>query len=187
MVANILDGGFNMRSSSMDQTNGVIGDDGSFTITGIYGRILFQTEVPGWQLRSVMLDGVDITDLPYDASRGGTDKLEIVVTDVRQQLIGTVVDTLGKPPERFSVLIFPSSPREGSVTSRFIALNEVVKSNGMFQISHLPVGDYFAAALDAVPENAQFDPGIQEAIKPRATPFHLSPGQTTKLELSLIE
>ena len=149
VVANILDGGFGMRSPSADRTNGVIADDGSFTITGVYGRILFRTEAPGWQLRSVILDGVDITDVPFDASGGGSNKLEIVLTDQRQRLIASVVHTLGKPSERFSVLIFPSTVKEGSVPGRFITLNELTDSTETFEISHLPAGEYLRRSFYA--------------------------------------
>jgi hypothetical protein len=147
----------------------------------------YRVLLPGWQLRSVILDGVDITDVPFDASRGGTNKLEIVLTDQRQRLIASVVHNLGKPSERFSVLIFPSTVKEGSVPGRFITLNELTDSTETVEISHLPAGEYYAAAFTRVPDDARFDPGFHEAIKPRATPFQLSPGQTTTLELSLIE
>ena len=35
--------------------------------------------------------------------------------------------------------------------------------------------------------DAQYDPDFREALKPRATPFHLLPGQTTTIEVTLIE
>ncbi len=170
-----------------DENNGLIADDGRFTIT-TYGKVLFRTWFSGWQLKSVMLDGEEITDLPYDATRrGGTDRLEIVVTDERQELTGRVINAMGKPPDRYRVLVFPSVLKEGAAPGRFISNSGQYESDGTFRISNLPPGDYLAVALASPPQDAQYDPDFREALKPRATPFHLLPGQTTTLELSLIE
>ncbi len=68
-----------------------------------------------------MLDGVDITDVPYDTARGSTDRLEIVVTDQRQHVSGRVVDALGRPASRFVVITFPGDLKEGAVPGRFFA------------------------------------------------------------------
>jgi hypothetical protein len=92
--ANIFGGRFPFRRPSQ-QNNGAIANDGSFRITGVHGKVLFALWAHGWQLKSVMLDGVDITDVPYDTNRGGTDRLEIVMTDEQQGLTGKVVDARG--------------------------------------------------------------------------------------------
>ena len=67
--------------------NGAIADDGTFTMKGGYGRCssAFSARLA---VKSVTLNGVDITDVPYDASRGNIKDLEIVMTDKRQQLLG---------------------------------------------------------------------------------------------------
>ncbi len=187
VIASLLEGPSGLWPPSRDQNNGVIADDGTFTITGTYGKMLFRTTMPGWELRSVTLDGVDITDVPYDASRGGTNRLEIIVTDQRQALTGTVVDALGKPPSEFVVLAFPGNLKAGSVPGRYLGTSATYGSDGTFRLTNLPPGDYFAAALASVPENAHYDLEFHEALKARATPFQLSPGETAKLELSLIE
>ena len=61
------------------------------------------------------------------------------------------------------------------------------QNDGTFRINTLPPGDYLAAAFETVNQDSQLDRAFREAIRDRATPFHLSPGQTTKLELTLIE
>jgi hypothetical protein len=53
--------------------NGVVDEAGHFQIRGANGRILFRTTgvqgppLPGWFLKSVTLNGVDITDTPFEA------------------------------------------------------------------------------------------------------------------------
>jgi hypothetical protein len=169
------------------ENNGIIADDGSFTITGTHGRVLLVPDIPEWQLRSVMLDGVDITDVPYDTSRGSTNRLEIVVTDQKQELTGKVVTASGKPATEFRVLAFPRNVKPGTVAGRYAPRGSNHGSDGSFRLTGLPPGEYYAVALTSMAENAQFDSELHEALKPRATPFQLSPGETATIELTLIE
>jgi hypothetical protein len=187
VFATVVGTNVGMRSLSMYPNNGVIAEDGSFTIRGGLGKVLFRIITPPWELKSVTLDGADITDVPYDTARGGTDRLEIVVTDQRQVVSGRVVDALGRPPSRFVVIAFPSDPKEGAVPGRFIAGSWSSNPDGTFQLGRLPPGNYFAAAVPSARDDAPYDIDFHQSIKERATPFHLSPGESAKLELSLIE
>jgi len=188
VYASVVGNNVGSRTLSWYPDNGVIAEDGSFTIRGGNSRMLFRpTMIRGWELKSVMLDGVDITDVPYDTARGGTDRLEIVVTDQRQHVSGRVVDTLGRPASRFVVITFPSDLKEGAVPGRFFALSSTTRSDGTFQLQNLPPGRYFAAAFTSVHDDAQFDVDFHAPIKDRATPFDLSPGETVTLELPLLE
>ena len=187
IYVNFIDGPFGFGQRFIDR-DGVIADDGHFTINGTYGRIMFMPSIPGWQLKSVMLDGVDITDVPYDTSRGGTDRLEIILTNQEQKVTGTVTTTLRKPPGEFIVFVFPRASEKEPVRSRYFGTSvHTGRSDGTFQLPSMPPGDYFAVALRSAPENALFDPEFREAITPRATPFQLAPGQSVKVELTLIE
>jgi large repetitive protein len=182
----VLDGRPGMRPPASDETNGMIAQDSTFTIKGGYGKMLFNVFQPDWMMKSVMLNGIDITDVPYDSSRGNIKDLEIVITDKKQELIGTVTDALGKTAHRYAVVVFRSNLPEGAVPGRFIRLLSP-QPDGMFRINNLPSGDYLAAAVETAEQDSQWDPAFREALKPRSTPFRLSPGQTTKIELALIE
>jgi hypothetical protein len=185
---NVVGNNFGRRALSWYPDNGIIAEDGSFTIRGGNSKMLFRpTMIPGWELKSVMLDGVDITDVPYETARGGTDRLEIVVTDQRQQVSGRVVDALGRPATRFVVIAFPHELKEGAAPDRFVTRSGTSNADGTFQLRNLPPGSYFAAAFTSVHDDAQFDVDFHAAIRNRATPFDLSPGETAKLELLLIE
>lgn len=186
VYAAIQDGPFGMRPPSADRNNGLLAEDGSFTITGGYGKMLFRVGRPGWQLKSVILDGVDITDVPYDASRGNISGLEVVLTDERQEVIGKVADAFGKPATRYVVIVFPGELGEGAVPGRFIRV-ATPQQDGIFRLTNLPPASYLAAAFEAIDQDAEFDPAFRERARSRATSFHLSPGQTRELELALIE
>jgi hypothetical protein len=60
-------------------------------------------------------------------------------------------------------------------------------ADGTFHLTNLPPGDYFAVALPSAADNASFDLELHEALRSRATPFQLSPGEITRIELTLIE
>ena len=46
-------------------------DDGTFELKGLFGtRMIASTAPPGWTLRSVKLNGTDITDAGRSSSRG---------------------------------------------------------------------------------------------------------------------
>jgi hypothetical protein len=187
VYAAVVNNNFRRGTLSAYLDNGLISEDGSFTIRGGYSKVLFRTSMPGWNLKSVMLDGVDITDVPYDTARGGTDRLEIIVTDEHQDVQGRVVDAIGRPSNRFVVIVFPSEVKEGTVRGRLLARSWTSNSDGSFEIGNLPPGNYFAAALASAPDDAQYDTDFHQTIKDRATPFQLLPGERVKLELSLIE
>ncbi len=182
----IVDASPGMRPPSSDSNNGRIADDGSFTVKGGYGKMLFRAGSPGWLLKSVSLNGVDMTDVPYDSSRGDIKDLEIVLTDRLQELSGTVVNASGRPATRYVVVVFPSDLPEGVVPGRFLRLLSP-RDNGTFSINNLPPGGYLAAAFETIDQDIQWNQEFRKAITSRATPFHLSPGQTQRLELPLIE
>jgi hypothetical protein len=186
VVPRVVENGYGGRMPPT-KDNGLISDAGTFTLRGLTGRVLFGVFMPEWELKSVMLDGVDITDVPYDTSRGGTDKLEIILTDQRQELRGRVVDRFGRTPVEFVVLAFPRNLAEGIPPGRRTSNNFTSNTDGSFIIQSLVPGDYFAAALKSLPESARYDPEFHDSIKDRATPFVISPGQTVKLDLTLIE
>ena len=63
-----------------DNTQGVIDEKGRFQIRGLSGRAMFNVfpampgaGTPGWFLKSVTINGENITDIPFDVSTAGDD------------------------------------------------------------------------------------------------------------------
>jgi hypothetical protein len=62
-------GGPRLPMGGMD--NGAIGPNGEFTLTGLSGKGTFSVSTsPQWSVKAVMLDGVNITDTPYEVKSG---------------------------------------------------------------------------------------------------------------------
>ena len=64
-----VDPGRIVFSAGSPLANGVVADDGAFELAGGTGPVLFRVSAPpAWTLKSVSLEGVDITDTPTDLS-----------------------------------------------------------------------------------------------------------------------
>ena len=88
-----------------------------------------------------MLNGVDITDIPYEAKLSTiVDGLEIVLTDRTTNLSGFARNTRGETMTDYVLATFPSQLKEGAVATRF---TRTVRpdQDGKFQLRGLPPGE----------------------------------------------
>jgi hypothetical protein len=169
------------------QDNGVVDESGRFQIRGINGQVVFRAGALGWSLKSVMLNGVDITDTPFEAKPStNITGLEITLTDRQTSLAGTVKNSRGETVKDFVVAIFPAELRDGILPTRFIRAIRP-DQEGRYQIKGLPQGDYVAAALQSLEQGGEWDPAFQQQIRPRGKTFRLTDTQTVTLDLSLIQ
>jgi hypothetical protein len=169
------------------QDNGSVDASGKFQLRGIAGQVLFRAGTPGWFLKSVTMNGADITDVPFDAKSATTASgLEITLTDRQTDLSGAVKNARGEAVKDFVVAIFPAGAKEGYSAARFTRAARP-DQEGRFQVKGLPPGDYVAVAVDALEQNGEWDPAFQRQAKPRGTAFHLTDTQPATLDLSLIE
>jgi protocatechuate 3,4-dioxygenase beta subunit len=177
-----------------DPTQGVVDEKGQFRLRGLYGRALFTAfpaaPVPGalpWFVKSVTLNGENITDMPLDVSTVKDDSaLEIVLTDKLTTLSGTVRDARGQPVIDYTVAIFPDQLPEGMVPGRY---TRVVRPDqqGRFETRGLPPGNYLAAAVESLEQGGHWDPAFRKHIEPAARRFRLTEGQSATVELSLAQ
>jgi hypothetical protein len=177
-----------------DDTQGTIDQAGQFQIKNVFGRVLFQIgpgnfgpPPTGWSLKSVTLNGADVTDTPLDlAATGSVSGLQIVVTDKQTTLSGTVRNATGSAVNDYAVAIFPDKVREGAMSGRY---TRIVRpdQDGRFQSRGLPPGDYFAAAVESLEQGGQWDPAFRKQVEPTSKRFRLIEGQTTTIELQLTQ
>ena len=177
-----------------DPTQGVVDEKGQFRLRGLYGNALFNaypaTPVPGalpWFVKSVTLNGENITDMPLDVSTVKDDSaLEIVLTDKLTTLSGTVRDGRGQPVIDYTVAIFPDQLPEGAMPGRY---TRVVRPDqqGRFETRGLPPGNYLAAAVESLEQGGHWDPAFRKQVEPAAKRFRLTEGQSATVELSLTQ
>jgi hypothetical protein len=177
-----------------DNTQGVVDENGGFQIRGVSGRALFNVfpvvpgaGAPGWFLKSVTINGENITDIPFDVSTAGDDtRIEIVMTDKQTVLSGTVRTARGEQATDYTVAVFPDRLREGAMPGRY---TRVVRPDqqGRFETRGLPPGDYLAVAVESLEQGGHWDPAFRKHVEPTAKRFRLTEGQSSAVELQLIQ
>lgn len=174
--------------------NGVIDANGGFQLRGVSGRALFRfmplspehTSL-GWALKSVTLNGADITDIPIDvASLVDASGIEVTLTNTATLLSGTVTNARREPVKDYVVVILPDRLPEGALPQRF---TRAVRPNqeGQYQTRGLPAGDYLAAALPMLEDGSEWDPAFRKQIEQTAKRIRLTDGQTAIVDLQLIQ
>ncbi len=123
---------------------------GRFILRDVYGpRVLRcgyrQDGRSRWWPGHVLLDGVDITDVPTDFSAAQGRRLEIVFTQHPPRVAGTVTDSHGHPVSQAWVVSVPADP---AVRQRWSARVNAVQADvkGVFDFASLP-GRYLVTAV----------------------------------------
>jgi hypothetical protein len=161
--------------------------NGTFELRGLTGPTLFRVAgaPSGWTLKTVRLDGVDITDTPHEFKGGETVAgLEVELTNKPTRINGTVTDNQKQPIKDYAVVVFSDDRDHWIPQSRFVRAGRP-DQDGKFQIVGLPPGRYLAVALDYLEQGSEMDPDLLEQLKPKATSLSLDEGDTHQLDLKL--
>ena len=167
-------------------TNGTVEESGAFQFNGASGRVFFTVSAPPpWTLKSVTLDGDDVTDEPIDLTGKATvSGLIIRMTDRVTQVSGQVTDARGKTMRDYVVVLLPvEAKQEPVVAGRWIRTARP-DSNGRFQARVRP-GRYVATAVEDLEQGRQFAPEFQEQLRRSAREFSVREGETVTLDLKL--
>jgi hypothetical protein len=169
-------------------SNGVLDDEGNFQLGGVTGRVVFNMPMPpGWSLKSVTLDGDDITDQPLDVTgRESITGLRVTLTDKVTDISGQVTDARGQAMKDYVVVIQPAEPKEPVIMSRWI---RVVRPDisGRFQTRGMRPGRYAATAIESLEQGRQFAPEFQQQLRRGAREFSVREGEAVSLDLRLTE
>lgn len=170
------------------EANGVIADDGRFQIRGAVGTVFFRVQVAtNWMLKSITLDGRDITDVPYELGTSETiEGLSIVLTDRVTEVSGGVSSSRGESLKDYAVVVQPASVRDGVDASRSIRVARP-DQDGRYRVRNLPPGDYLATAVESLEQGGEWDPELQPKLREAASSFTLKEGDSRPLDLKLAE
>ena len=179
-------------SRGMDDS-GVIDESGRFQLKGVSGRALFRATqlAPGtsstWAIKSVSLNGVDLTDTPLDIAKSGDiSGVEIVISDKQTTVSGSVRNARGEAIKDYTVAFFPDRLKEGALPMRFTRTARP-DQQGRFESRGLPPGDYLAVAVESLEQGGQWDPEFRKRVEPSAKRFRLTEGQSTTVDLQLMQ
>jgi protocatechuate 3,4-dioxygenase beta subunit len=167
---------------------GRVNDDGTFQLRGLAGQQMIRVgNVPaGWAVKSITLEGEDITDAPFDFKSGGGDLtgLTVTLTDKLTDLSGTVLDNRRQAVKDYVLVIFPDDNKLGGGQSRYVRTARP-NQDGNFSVKGLPPAHYLAVAVQSLETGTQNDPAVLEQLRPRAKSFALTEGQTLTLSLEM--
>jgi hypothetical protein len=158
-----------------------VAKDGTFRLDGVAAGqhlIRAQNGLRGWSLKSVVIDGRDVTDLPVEV-RSGQHLADVTVTftDLQTQITGMVADTRGTPITEYTVLAFPTNVTYWRPLSRHI-MTARPDQTGRFTIRGLPAGEYYLATVDPSEQGEWFDPAYLEEQRFGAPRLTLGEGET---------
>lgn len=161
--------------------------EGTFEIKGLIGpRLIRPTSLPtGWALKSVSVNGTDITDTGINVKpnepAGG---IEIVVSSKTTEVTGAV--TAGNQPATdYTVVIFAEDAEKWTLPMTRYVTGTRPNQLGRYQVNSLPAGSYYAVALDYIAQGDWNDPDVLSRLKSRGTRFSLSEGEVRTLDLKL--
>jgi protocatechuate 3,4-dioxygenase beta subunit len=164
-----------------------MGTDWTFTLMNIVDPIVIRTSAPqGWTLKTVSLNGQDITDTPMEFPPGQTfGGAQIVMTKKIASLSGAVTDARGKPALDATVVVFPANDKLWTYQSRFIRAARP-DQDGQYRIASLPSPEaYLVVAVQGLEDGQAGDPDFLASVRDAATKFELGEGETRSVDVEL--
>ena len=159
-------------------------DNGQFTISDVMpGTYMLRAAGPrGWTMKSVYVEGRDVTDMPLEVKSESLHGINVIFTDKISSLGGVVRDARGNGIGNVSVIAFPSDSRLWMPQSRHI-ITARTDSSGSYRMSAVPPGDYLAVAVDDVEQGEWFDPEFLDQIKDDAIKVKVGEGEQKTQDL----
>ena len=164
----------------------------TFRIAAVLGprRIRLTRTPAGWMLKSIRLNGVDVTDavMSFGRPNQSLKDVEVVLTDLVTHVSGRVTDSRGAAIGDCLVVVFPVDEDRRYDGSRFFASTQPA-SDGTFDVQGLPEGTYLVAAVDRLPaepgigDDAWQDPELLDRAGRSAARISLQEGQTVSVTL----
>jgi hypothetical protein len=142
---------------------------------------------PGWTLKSAMLDGRDISNVPLTIDRTLTG---VVMTFTKRpsELSGRVQNAAGAADATTTVLIFPpdsASWIDYGISPRRLRTMRTDK-DGAFQFVGLPAGDYLIVAIPDESATDALDSRVLQTLARLAAPITLADGEKRSLTLKTV-
>ena len=179
--------GLSLGLGSDPNATGELDDSGRFRLGGASGRVFITgPSATGWTLKSVTVDGRDVTDTPLDLTgRETIDDVRITMTDKLTNVSGQVADARGSTLLQYVVVVLPAEELETSTATMRYVRTVRPDTNGRFELRALRPGRYLATALESLEQGRQGSPDFRRQLRRGAREFTLKEGETLTLDLRL--
>ncbi len=196
VVAQLADPQRSIGLPGGNQEEGLVDADGSFELTRIVGPVFLRVTLMSanggpaptqinYMTKSVIVDGADVADVPFDPTRRGrVSNVTLVLTDKVTDIGGIVTDGRGSRLESTTVMIVPEDLTPGVSPQRF---QRILRSDreGKFSVRGMPPGRYVAIAATSIDAGQQYDPELAQRVRQRGHTFSVREGEKVNFELSL--
>lgn len=167
---------------------GTVKEDGTFELKGLFGtRTIIPTAPAGWTVRTVKLNGTDITDSGAEFKTGETYNLEVELTRRTTSITGGVTASDGSLIKDYTAVIFPENQDLWRLPRSRWVMGTRPDQDGRFKLSTMPPGSYYAVAVEYIPNGEWGDPEILDRLKSHAKRFTLDEGGAQILDLKLTD
>jgi hypothetical protein len=164
-----------------------IAADGSFDIEASAGQFTYivGSLPPGVSVRSAVVEGHDVLDLPFSVGPDASviPSAVITLTDRHTSLAGSVQASAAHAASDYVIVLFPADPALRRAARRVKTTR--ADTEGRYRFADLPGGDYLIAALaDFLPEDLD-DPTFLDSLVPSALKVLLAEGQDKTQDLRI--
>jgi hypothetical protein len=170
-------------------TVAMTGSDRNFRIAGYLPgryRVRVTNSPSGWMFKSAMLNGVDVSETPFELTRDIAD-LMLTFTDRWSGISGSVQ---GRGAEGATVLAFTTDAQAWTTAgpnSRRFRSGRAATATGAFGISSLPPGDYYVIAVREEDAVDWRDPATLDLLARAATQITILEGEHKTIDLQMRE
>jgi hypothetical protein len=138
----------------------------------------------GWAIRSVRLNGVDVTDGVDVKPNEDVSGLEVELTNKLTTISGLVTNARGEAVKDYSAIAFSQDREQWKGATRYQGSGRP-DQDGRFKITGLPPGDYYIVAVDQVDPGQSSDPDFLNSIVIKATAVSIREGDTRTVDLRI--
>jgi hypothetical protein len=163
-----------------------------FYVTGLLpGEYLMRgPQQPGWLIKSIVHDGRDYTDRPFDiASVPDYEHVTITFTNKVAKLSGAVRVEPGSAADPAAVIVFPADAALWTNYGlRPIRIqSQLVSPRNTFMFDALPAGDYLVVAVRSNDDALWSRQGFFAKLRGAATPVSLAWGDARSVSLDVVD
>jgi hypothetical protein len=176
-----------LRLTVPSPESGTVATDGQFTTDGVVGaqRLSVAGLPEGWVVKRIERHGEELTDRDLILrSAENVDAVRIELTDRVTTISGTVTDKYKKPTASGTIVVFSQNSELWGDFSRHVATVRPTQT-GEFKIIGLPLGKYFAIAIEFMQEDDWRDPEVLRSLERYATGIELNDFSTKLVSLSI--
>ena len=158
----------------------------TFTMKGLMGEYMLRTGIANQFLKSVSVNGQDVTDIPHDFK--ASDRVTITVTSRVSTLEGNVTETGDVQPAEAGIIVFSEDKASWRMNSIWTKRTSP-DPKGHFRIAGLMPGRYYIAAIprQRLAPGSDADVAFFEQLAKEATSVVVGADEQRTIDLRLLD